>query len=96
MSPGGASGNYAPEVTNAIAGLAAGATVTIDYSKNDVFAVGKICYKMAIADNDAEPWPSEMPDRDRAAGNMVRIPEGKCSPGLKGASPPTARARAHS
>eukprot|EP01045_Picozoa_sp_COSAG04_P020903 COSAG04_NODE_2193_length_4561_cov_46.389960_5_plen_571_part_00 len=93
VSPGGASGNYAPEVTNAIAGLAAGATVTIDYSKNDVFAVGKICYKMAMADNDAEPWPSEMPDRDRAAGNMVRIPEGKYSPGLKRAS--SSRAHSH-
>ena len=85
VSPGGASGNYAPEVTNAIAGVTAGhvTRVVIDYSKNDIFAVGKMIYKMVMADKDAEPWPGAIPVRDRTAGNMTRIPQGKCSPGLK-------------
>ena len=95
VSPGGASGNYAPEVANAISGLADGASVNIDYSKNDVFALGKIIYLMVMGDKDAEPWPDAIPVQDRTAANMTRIPEGKCSPGLKGASPTTVRSFAH-
>jgi hypothetical protein len=49
-SPGGAAGNLAPEVAETIAGLDNGATATIDYSRNDVFAVGLIAYKMVMGD----------------------------------------------
>jgi serine/threonine protein kinase len=79
-SPGGAPGNFAPEVTAAIEGLADGATATIDYSKNDVFAVGIVAYKMVCGDKDAEPWADGVP---RTAETMMRLPEGRCSPGLR-------------
>ena len=49
-SPGGAAGNLAPEVAETIAALDNGATATIDYSRNDVFAVGLIAYKMVMGD----------------------------------------------
>jgi len=40
----------------AIAALADKKTGTIDYSKNDVFAVGLIAYKLCCGNADAEPW----------------------------------------
>lgn len=79
-SPGGAPGNLAPEVTAAIEALADSATATIDYSKNDVFAVGIVAYKMVSGDNDAEPWADGVA---RTAETMRPLPEGCCSPGLK-------------
>ena len=117
-SPGGAAGNLAPEVNETIAALDDGATATIDYSRNDVFAVGLIAYKMVMGDKvrktplfdqfyttnrsfyhdrletnlgkvekrgvvclqDAEPWTDGV---ERTSGTMTRLPEGRCSPGLK-------------
>eukprot|EP01048_Picozoa_sp_COSAG05_P005581 COSAG05_NODE_334_length_11233_cov_697.826477_10_plen_160_part_00 len=55
-SPGGASSCLAPEVLEAIGRLAEGEESLIDYSKNDIFAVGLIAYAMCKADPDAVPW----------------------------------------
>lgn len=55
-SPGGASGCLAPEVLEAIGRLAQGEETLIDYSKNDIFAIGLIAYAMCKADPDAAPW----------------------------------------
>ena len=78
---GGAPGFIAPDVLAAIERMADGATATIDYSKNDVFAAGLICYKMVMTDNDAEPWEAGAP---RTAETMRRVPDGRCSDGLRG------------
>ena len=78
---GGAPGFIAPDVLAAIERMADGATATIDYSKNDVFAAGLICYKMVMTDNDAEPWEEGAP---RTAETMRRVPDGRCSDGLRG------------
>ncbi len=77
---GGAPGFIAPDVLAAIARMEDGATATIDYSKNDVFAAGLICYKMVMADNDAEPWDEGAP---RTAETMRVVPDGRCSDGLR-------------
>ncbi len=46
-----------------------GETAVIDYSKNDVFAVGLIAYAMCFADPDALPW-EEGPSRTRPANSL--------------------------
>eukprot|EP01046_Picozoa_sp_COSAG06_P096185 COSAG06_NODE_42287_length_383_cov_0.728873_1_plen_127_part_11 len=45
-SPGGAPDYIAPEIRAHISGMADGVTETIDYSKNDVYAIGMIGYAM--------------------------------------------------
>ena len=40
-SPGGASGNLAPEIHEGIGSVGDGERVELDYSKNDVFAVSR-------------------------------------------------------
>ena len=77
---GGAPGFIAPDVLETIERMGDGTTATIDYSKNDVFAAGLIFYKMVMADNDAEPWDE---GASRTAATMRRIPDGRCSDGLK-------------
>eukprot|EP01046_Picozoa_sp_COSAG06_P014552 COSAG06_NODE_905_length_11625_cov_24.210394_4_plen_1137_part_00 len=54
-SPGGSPAYLAPEILAAIARLKDGQTATLDYSKNDVFSVGKIAYQLCMADFHAEP-----------------------------------------
>ena len=74
---GGAPGFIAPDVHAAIARMEDGATATIDYSKNDVFAAGLICFKMVMTDNGAEPWDDCAP---RTAETMRDC---RCSDGLR-------------
>jgi serine/threonine protein kinase len=70
-SPGGAQEYLAPEIMSQIASMADGASAPLDYSKNDIYAIGMIAYKMCMCNMDASPWP------DKAAPNadsLTRIP----------------------
>ena len=77
---GGAPEYIAPDVLAAIERMEDGATATIDYSKNDVFAAGLICYRMVMTDNSAEPWDA---GTRRTTETMRGVPDGRCSDGLR-------------
>jgi hypothetical protein len=79
-SPGGSPACLAPEVLAAIGQLAEGQAALIDYTKNDIFAVGLIAYAMCHADPDAAPWREGSP---RDAAHMARLDDARHSAGLR-------------
>ena len=79
-SPGGAQEYLAPEIMSRIAGMADGESAELDYSKNDIYAIGMIAYRMCMCDMDASPWPD---GGAPSAGALRRIPAGSYSENLR-------------
>ena len=79
-SPGGAQEYLAPEIMSQIAGMADGESAELDYSKNDIYAIGMIAYRMCMCDMDASPWPD---GGEPSAGSLRRIPAGSYSERLR-------------
>jgi serine/threonine protein kinase len=82
-SPGGAPKYIAPEIRAYISGMADGGKETIDYSKNDVYAIGMIGYAMCTGSADADPWPEGIPPQALEASTLKRIPAGVYSEDLR-------------
>ena len=82
-SPGGAPDYIAPEIRAYISGMADGAKETIDYSKNDVYAIGMIGYAMCTGIVGANPWPEGIPPQALDASELKRIPAGVYSEDLR-------------
>ena len=80
VSPGGATGYLAPEIRTQTAD---GAACTIDYSKNDIYAVGIMSYQLCMGSKEAWPWPADIPPQMLKIDHLHRIPDDRASAELR-------------